>query len=447
MIYTATNQKKLYFSSPLLEYIRKNNCYNEEKLIYSNKYTDGTFSITNPTSEYKNCFMVNGYPHFYVPIDVCLAEIYSFIHGDKIYDYNFKIRYGDTHPHKPVPKLAQTRGLYIEKTLSSLINNDNVDSYYAIGDISSKTIDDFIKKNNIDASNDEIFLRLLNGSLCDSIKQKFKDYNKESLKKIKEFLKDLKLQDKNYLFESSLYDNNDLYCMLKKYGQENNELKENQGLSYALQELMFAYSLLVGKQDVLINIIGFNQSDHVLKVNNILKDSNSNVDCRFLTYNICRNADERDKDIWFYSLQEYIEQNELAINGKLLEPTELLHILYSVLNNDAIIDFSKLCKHTASIRNFCNQYENLKYNFSSPDIVKTNHLIAKMALVNYNVNKAIETGNQRYFYNYMCEIINEYENHKEEYKDIGGLYNEFMNTCFSRMGFVQNQNILIRKRV
>ena len=44
-------------------------------------------------------------------------------------------------------------------------------------------------------------------------------------------------------------------------------------------------------KDVLINIIGANQSDHVLRVNKILNQINFKNDTRFLTYGMCYNAE------------------------------------------------------------------------------------------------------------------------------------------------------------
>lgn len=51
------------------------------------------------------------------------------------------------------------------------------------------------------------------------------------------------------------------------------ELKENGELKYSLQELMFINSFLDNSNDVLFNIIGANQSSHVLKVEELLKEN------------------------------------------------------------------------------------------------------------------------------------------------------------------------------
>ena len=51
------------------------------------------------------------------------------------------------------------------------------------------------------------------------------------------------------------------------------ELKENGELKYSLQELMFINLFLDNSNDVLFNIIGANQSSHVLKVEELLKEN------------------------------------------------------------------------------------------------------------------------------------------------------------------------------
>lgn len=79
-----------------------------------------------------------------------------------------------------------------------------------------------------------------------------------------------------------------------KYNPEYKDgLKDNGELKYSLQELMVINTILNNNEDILINIIGANQNSHVLKVNELLKD-NLYIKSRFLTYEICRNADERD---------------------------------------------------------------------------------------------------------------------------------------------------------
>lgn len=101
------------------------------------------------------------------------------------------------------------------------------------------------------------------------------------------------------------------------------ELKENGELKYSLQELMFINSFLDNSNDVLFNIIGANQSSHVLKVEELLKE-NYDLRCRFLTYEICRNAGERNINSWSEKLNEFIEKNNLEINNDNIDYQDLL---------------------------------------------------------------------------------------------------------------------------
>lgn len=434
MIHTVKDNRNLKYETPLIEYIKRKNLYNGENLIYTNKYTEGTFSITNPTSEYKNCSFVNGYPHFEIPLEICLEEIYHFINNKKIYDYQFNIRYGDTHPHKPIPKLAQVRNLMIEHSLSSLIGK-GVKSYYGFGDISIKSLSDFSTRNNINIDGDGLFRCVVNNTLSTEIKEKLLDYNKEALLKIKEFLNSINLPLNEFVIESFLYSNQELYQKLKTDQKYKAELKENGELKYSLQELMFIYSLLKNENDILINIIGANQSEHVLKVNDILRNSNPNINCRFLTYEICRNAEERDFSKWTNYFEQFIIENDININSKKITGDELLKIIVTIVSNDTILDFKNLNKYLKGIKIFCEQVTkcNKLSNLNNKSL--KNDLLCKMALVCYNLNRSIEKGNQNYFYKYLLNIIQEYEMNKEKYHDIEKVYYEFVRACFNRLGF------------
>jgi len=446
MIYTITGNKRLKYSTPLIEYIKNNNLYDGETLIYTSKYTNGTFSITNPTSEYKNCVFVNGYPHFDIPLEFNIEEIKNFINYKNMYDYNFNIRYGDTHPHKSVPKLAQTRNLLIEESLSSLIGK-NFKSYYALGDISIKSLNDFVKKYNIDILPEDLFKRIVNNNLDNDLTNKLLNYDKKALEMIIPFLKQMNLSPKEFIIESSLYTNQELYQKFKNDERYKSELKDNGELKYTLQELMFIYSILKNNSDVLINIIGSNQTDHVLKVNDILKENNETMDVRFLTYGICRNADIRDIAEWSSYFQKFIDDNNLNINNRKLTPYELLKIITTIVSNDNILDFANLNKYLENIKLFCN---NITFDdkSESKDIINVNNdLICKMALVGYNLNKTIELGNQNHFYKYLLGIIKEYELNKEKYRNIENIYFQFINSSFSRLGFNDILNEENRKKV
>lgn len=434
----------LSYNTPLIEYIKSKHLYTNENLIYTKKYSAGTFSITNPTKIFTNCEFINGYPHFQIPLSKCIEEIEFFITDGKMYNNNFYIRYGDTHPHKCIPKLAQVRNLVIENSLSNMIGK-NVKSFYGLGDISLKSLKDFIEKYHIKMTPDEMFIMLVNNNVSNDILKKLEEYDLSALKQISNFLRQLRLDSKKFLIESELYSNQKLYKSLKNNPNFTEELKENGELKYSLQELMFINSILDNNDDVLFNIIGANQSSHVLKVEKLLK-GNYDLKSRFLTYEICRNADERDINLWSERLNKFIEKNNLEINGDNLDYHHLLKILVIINSNDVIIDYDILDKYKNNVRKFTNVVTSIDSINNKKNINSGNDLIYKMALVCYNLNRTIEMGNQSNFYRYLIGVVNEYQNNKDKYSDIQGLYKEFLIKCLDRLGYKKKDKIKELKR-
>lgn len=439
MIYTTEDNRYLKCSTPLIEYIKAKHLYNNENLIYTKKYSNGTFSITNPTESFINCKFINGYPHFNIPLDKCLEEIEFFLSDESMYDNKFYIRYGDTHPHKCIPKLAQVRNLIIENSLSSMIGT-NSKSFYGLGDISLKSLKDFIEKFHIGYSPEELFIKIVNNDIPKDILAKLEKYDLDALKQITRFLKTIKLIPKQFLIESTLCKNQNLYKIIKNNPKFSNELKDNGELKYSLQEVMFINSLLRNNQDVLINIIGANQRSHVLKVDELLK-GNFDIRNRFLTYEICRNADDRKIDIWSEKLDEFIKKNNLKINGDYIDYQELLKILMIINSNDVIIDYNKIDKYKNNILKFNDIIMGIDDLNNNKSIENRNDLIYKMSLVCYNLNKSIEMGNQNNFYKYIMSVVNEYESNKEKYINLQGLYKEFLVKCFDRLGYNSSEKI------
>lgn len=431
MIYSFKKDNTLLYSTPLVEYLKVHNNYNGENLIYSKKYTEGTFSITNPTGEFKNARLVNGYPHFEIPLDVCLEEIDFFMSGGNMYNYNFYIRYGDLHPNKPIPKLGQLRNIILNNSLNYLILN-KVKSIFPIGDISIKSIKSFKEKYNIDIDEEELFKMIVNDRILTEIRSQFDEYNIYTINLIKNYLNDLNLPVDEFVIESSLYTNQKMYQSLKNDERFKNELKNNGELKYTLQELMFIKKYAVYEKDVLINIIGANQSDHVLRVNEILNQINFKNDTRFLTYGMCYNADEMDYKIWSDKINEFIVNNDIKVGGKYITPVYLIKLLTVLLSNDNDIDFNKLNKYRNNIKTGCNLLNDLIYKEEIK--IENNDLIKMMALVNYNINRAVEKGSLNYFYKYVLSIYREYITNQDKYKNMQGLYFKFINACQYRLG-------------
>lgn len=437
MVYTVNDDRRLEWHSPLYDYIRSTYLYNGENLIYTNKYSVGTFSITTPNLDYKECEFINGYPHFKIPLDICLDEINYFIENNSIYDYNFIIRYGDTHPNKPIPKLAQVRNLILENSLNHLIGK-NVTSYFTIGDISLKTLQDFIIKYNLNISADDLFKNLVNNNLNSDLKEKLCLYDYDALTRIKQFISNINLENKQFIFESDLYQNHNLYNSLKNNPNFQDELKKNGEIKYSLQELMFIENIIKSNNDILINIVGSNQSEHILKVKSLLNMHLEKLNTRFITYGICKNADESDLNNWKSFLENYIEENDFKINNQYLNYMQLLRIINVSINSDNIIDFSNLKKYKTHIRKYCDFINNFDVNVTSKNIDNCSELINMMALVCYNLNRSIEMGQPNYFYKYVFNIINKYNSDFEKYNNISKIYYDFVNSSLIRMGLIND---------
>lgn len=448
MIYTSSNNRYLKYSTPLIEYIRKNNLYGNENLFYSRKYTDGTFSITNPTNEYKNCQQVNGYPHFYIPLDIILDEINFFIDESNMYDNTIFIRYGDTHPHNPIPKLAQVRNLIIDNSLDLMIGS-NAESLFTLGDISIKSLNKFSEKYSLGYTGEEIFINIVNHKLDIKIVKLLSQFDEEAMLEIRQFIKDMQLRESPFVLENELYKNQELYKKFKDDSKYESELKENGELKYTLQEMMFIYSLLKNPNDILISIIGSNQSDHIKKVDDIIKEDNESLDARFLSYGMCYNGDNICMNDWSSKLNNFIEQRKLVQNGKKMDYRDFLKALIIVNSNDSILDFNKLDKHVKNIKRFSEVIDSISRPAEKKiHIDNSNDLLCKMALVGYNLNRSIEMGSPNTFYKYLLGIATEYENHKDQYKNLNWLYYEFMKAGMKRIGYpIFNKEIINKKKV
>ena len=110
-------------------------------------------------------------------------------------------------------------------------------------------------------------------------------------------------------------------------------------------------------------------------------------------------------------------------------------------SNDVIIDYDKLDKYVNNIRKFTDIVTSIDSINDNKTINSGNDLIHKMALVFYNLNRSIEMGNQSNFYRYLIRIVDEYENNKEKYSDIQGIYKEFLIKCLDRLGYKENKKV------
>ena len=432
-------------NSLLLDFLASMNNYNGEQLLYSTKYSSGTFTVSTPSNSFVNCEFINGYPHFKVPLEVVLGEIQNFLDDKPIYENDFFIRYGDTHPHKIIPKLGQMRDLMIEEVFNSMLSTSSSKRcVYAIGDISIKTIDSVvdyyysINERPVDTQPliDYIFKKQDSNN---PLIMQWKNYVRNSQSLLISFLKENRLELNELLLESSLYSNNDMYDYLKNNIVCENGVRENGSLKYLLQEL--AFILTFSREGrTMINIICNLQLDHVFDVMQALKNNNIKDDIRFLTYKECKNAESRDANEWSMHLSDFINQNNLIVSGKLLNYIDFIRIVVCSTSNSMVIDFSQLEKYKRCIKTFKSVKESLRQGGSKTlnifNIEEPNDLLNKMAMVNYYLNNSINSGEQFRFYNYIVSIKDEYCQHQERYQCMYDLYCQFMTKCLEKLSLI-----------
>jgi len=434
----SNNKKEYNCNSYLLDFLKEQYNYDESPLLFSSKYSNGTFTITIPNTKYKNCEYINDYPHFTIPLEVCLKEIHNFLSDIPLYDNNFMIRYGDTHPHKIIPKLAQIRNLLIEEQLSSMIlTSGEKKSVFTIGDISLKTFEAVAKEigNSDDGKIVDVLTKYIfhNENVNEKIIRNWEKYCLSAKEKLISFLSQNGFKIKNLILESSLYKNSDIYNYLKSNILCSNGIRDDGSFKYILQELIFILSVKEENQ-ILFNIIGENQMEHVLEVLQVSRDNNIHDDFNFLTCGVCKNGDYRNIDEWSRLLNHYIISNKLEINDTPISPINFLKIIVCSLNNSTIIDYSKLGeyrKYFESYKLICSSRNN--YLATNDSIIKSNVLMNNMALVNYYLHKSIKSGEQSRFFKYLFSVSKEYMSNLNEYIGISALYDKFVLKCLERL--------------
>lgn len=431
MMISNCDKKIGLYKSKLKNFLIEKYNYDNTKLIYANKYKESSFSITRPNSNYKNCSFINGYPHFEIPVDVCLDEIESFIYGDVLYDDNFTIRYGDIHPNKPVPMLGQLRNIIIDEIYSNMIRTSGtVTNVFSIGDISFKTIKYFLENSSYGMSRENFeFMIDAVFNISNHNDLMYNDYQKFCIEQIKvtdDVLKKIATSDLHYLFESQLYKDKELYNNLKELYCEDG-LKENGIIKYVLQEFMFLLNKKYNKTKI-INIIGSDQSEHIKKVFDVINDNNLSSEISFLTYGICKNAGSRNIDEWKNDIDTQIKKSQIKISEALINWNDFLKFSGVVTNPDNILDFENLkwfnskpikeifdsIKDTKSIVNIDNS--NI---FASP-------LLHKMTLVNQVFDEAIVSGNPSKVIRYLYDVAKEYNSDKKGYEQMQNIYYRFV---------------------
>lgn len=436
MIKSNSNRIFGNYNSDLIKYLIEHLNYDGSKIIYSDKYGDNSFTINKPNNNYINCNYINGYPHFDIPLEVCLEEIDNYINNKPIYDGNFCIRYGDVHPNKPIPMQGQVRNLIIADVLYNMINTSGEKiRTFTIGDISEKTIKYYTSNINGDNNTfEDIYHGLMRNNRINN--DAIIDYHKFCLKMIKKlelFLKNIDMFSDDFMLESELYFDNELYNKIINQIATNDGIKQNGELKYSFQELMFILNDKF-KDKIIYNIIGSDQSDHIKKVLTIMKENCINNDVRYLTYGILKNADSRNLSDWSEKLSDEIDKKNILINGKKIDCIDFFKFLLISQRNNNIIDLNNINKKDCRLLEISEIFSSLlkskKYKL---DKISHSALICKMALVNSQLDKAIVNGQQNQFLSYLYSIALEYNTNFDENKNYSNLYSKFMEVSLDKL--------------
>lgn len=445
------------YRSTLIDYLKREYNYDDSPLVYSTKYVKkGDFTIKRPSSVYKNCKLVNGYPHFNVPYEILMEEINNFCLRKPLYNKNIIIRYGDTHLYNPIPKLNQVRNLIIANIFDSMIQTSGKKcSIYVIGDIDRKSMDKIVQRIDRNKS-EEIIPKLINFiSISDDINQKYlqiwKELNTESKEKIEEFMQKLSLQVPIIIPESSLYRNKELYNKIRQGIVYENGVRDDGTFKYPLQELMFILTAN-NKNASSLNVIGSNQTDHVLKVLDVMRENNLTCETEFLTYGICKNGDSREIEEWSEIIKNYIEKNHIMLDGELVKYQDFLKIIVASQGNTGIIDFYDLNKYKADFEKFKVICASRKMSFNiakenrTTKINKENcDIINKMALANYYLNLAVKSGEQSRFFSYLYSVSREYIKNSKQYEIYSNLFYNFISSALQYICLDHIENFRLRE--
>ncbi len=416
---------KLDFQSDLKDYLIKNNGYVNEHIHYCQKYDEGAFTINVPTSTYRNCYYINGYPHFKIDARIMRTEIENFILGKNLYDYDFTIRYGDTHPHKPIPKLAQIRSISINDALQGLIlTSGKKESVYVLGDVSQRSLENAFP--NANAS--DYRKQLMMGMGIDSIEGGiYKEVVERAKEKIENFIRDIGFPKPTVKMESDYYKNRDVFDEVSRFSVESG-FGEDGTLKYVLQEMIYVCSVL-NKGGKLISILGDNQNEHVLKVNSLMKNNDLSYDVAYVTYGHCFEAKTRDKDIWIDLLEEYIRKKGWRTENGLIDPLIYLRLLFSCQNNSMEIHFDALSNYDNTVLTYfeiLKCYESCRKEDAEINLDGNNDLLAEMALVYFKIHYAVSAGEQSQFFRYLYSLAKKYNKYPEKYRAISPLLGRFI---------------------
>ena len=382
--------------TPLSSYLEERFGYRGEYLKYMPSFSSDSYTISQPGDlKYRNSKNVNGYPYFEVPVSIISDEISWFLEAHSLFDNCFIFRYGDTHPHKIIPKLAQCRNIALAEMLYSLTlaKEPSRKLVYLIGDISKKTINSFISALSIDVCPEQVRDFFFYGEAF-SLDEAWNQYVDTSIDLLNQFLDVNGFIHPTFVRESSFYvSTNSISSSVARYGLKDG-IRQDGFPTYLLQELVSFLCLLKGTNPVVFNLIGDNQAEHIKSVHQVLNEQRI-ADCVLLTHGVCKRGEDRIPEHWSSFLPR---ATKLA---------DYMRFLALSTKPDTILDFSL---NEQYLKRWSHFQESIKsVNRRSSDKVSNENqvqMLFKMGLVNYALRKSVMTGNPSVFYRFIMEIVN-----------------------------------------
>jgi hypothetical protein len=380
--------------SLLFNYIRKEiGVSYRDHILYSDDYTNGTLTCkTLPKLENRRIKTVNGFPHFEVPKNVLLLEIESFLNKDFFVDIpKIVVLGGDTHIDKPIPKLAQYRGIILSSVIRDMYESIGieVENIYLIGDI-GKRVEKYIEDNfNCIPSNTTKYSNLI------------ESLNETALDKITKDVSHFDVEYDDFVFISDIVSYSDKYIK-SNFKEEKEVLRKDGSLKYLGQELSLLFFLKRNYESNPILMLGGNQRGHADRVINFIKKKGLDLDVSYFIFEKVLNADERGQDKWENKIKKHISRQDF----KDINPNIFVKLIFTVFRQDSIQDI-----YSSVNLNILRDYQTIIRNIKNDESGSINYnkkvnkeALYKMSLVNYQIFRACSSYNPKIFFDYIVDI-------------------------------------------
>lgn len=393
------------FESTLFKYIKKYIGVDySDYVYYSTIFTKGMFTCKKRRQyDFKNCIIIKGFPHFEVPERILVKEIFDFLNQKKILKSDSITFFGgDTHIDKPVPRVAQLRGLILSYALSSMYKSLGVDSsfVYVIGDI-GKRVESYILQEYGVLVSERKYLEIV------------KEISRKSKLIIKKKLKEMGFEQKSFVFMSDItnYSSSNIGS---KYKIKDKIFRTDGSLRYLGQELCLIYYLNKNYSGNYILMLGGNQKAHADNIMKLAKGENFNLKFSYLIFEKVLNASERKYETWEKKVERYLLNNKFGN----LNPKFFLKTIFTLFRQDSIqnvfaqssLNFIKgLILILNNTKDISSNWKNLNYTIEN---TYEKELIYKLSLVNYQIFRSCTSFNPKIFYDYILEIAKFVDKHK-----------------------------------